>query len=284
MSVLEPMLSTIKLHAKNGWALGDLVEGQPLELVLDLVPSTRAAATPKASRHRAPPTAAAAATSAAAVGSAADEGSSDEGEEEGTPSQPQPESAVKEEAEVVVKEEAPAVPRPQRRAAAVSRLSFLKVASHERSVPALEVGNGITAPAGNGQKPSPGDDAHEGAAPLPKRRAKKQDVSEMAAAEDGAHPVGSGGGRRAAHSAKGSGFGRMPVMSEGAAEAAEAEAASALAEGDDTLVSPWHELFQEVRSQLADAEGVRGHWATSCGPIYRYSLCLPVRYFIFVIY
>ena len=39
MLILEPMLSTIKLHAKNGWALlGDMVEGQPLQLVLDLVP------------------------------------------------------------------------------------------------------------------------------------------------------------------------------------------------------------------------------------------------------
>ena len=39
MLILEPMLSTIKLHVKNGWArLGDEVEGQPLQLILDLVP------------------------------------------------------------------------------------------------------------------------------------------------------------------------------------------------------------------------------------------------------
>ena len=53
-------------------------------------------------------------------------------------------------------------------------------------------------------------------------------------------------------------------------EAAEAEAAAALAEGDDTLMSPWLELFQEVRTQMTDAGG--GHWATSCGPIPNSSL------------
>ena len=39
MLVREPMLSTIKSHVKNGWALlGDLVKGQPLQLILDLGP------------------------------------------------------------------------------------------------------------------------------------------------------------------------------------------------------------------------------------------------------
>lgn len=252
MSVLEPMLSVIKLHAKNGWTLGDLVEGQPLELVLDLMPSARASATPKAPRHRAPPTATAV---AAADGGAGAEASSEEGEEEGSPSQPQPECAIKEEEEVVVKEEAPAVPRPQRRAAAVSRLSFLKVATHERSSTALEVGNGPTAAAGHKHGIITEDDAREGAAPLPKRKIRKpQDMADPAAAKAGFHSAGPCGGRGSAktsHSAKGSGFGRMPVMAEGAAEAAEAEAAAALAEGDDTLVCPWQELFQEVRLWLA---------------------------------
>ena len=90
MLILEPMLSTIKLHAKNGWALlGDVVEGQPLQLILDLVPNSRVATAPTAPQPCASP---ATSTSDGGVGE-----EEEESEEEGTPpSQPPPESAFKE--------------------------------------------------------------------------------------------------------------------------------------------------------------------------------------------
>ena len=87
------MLSTIKLHTKNGWSLGDLVEGQPLRLILDLKPSSRAAAVPPepGCLPRPPPSA----DVPASVRGAGAEDSSEESEEERIPSPARLQSAGK---------------------------------------------------------------------------------------------------------------------------------------------------------------------------------------------
>ena len=46
------MLSMINQHTQNGWSMGDPVEGQPLKLVLDLMPSSRAATAPEQQRQQ----------------------------------------------------------------------------------------------------------------------------------------------------------------------------------------------------------------------------------------
>ena len=280
MSVREPLLSMIKTSAKNGWTL--VAPGPPPLLLLDLAPSSKSGS---ASTHIASRSGSAKAdrggTGSASIdssgeGSGGEDGSSRGGSEpdssDGEPEKklrglrldPGPTLVSDREgvaaAAALIKGEAgsseaaaiaPSA-RPQRRAAAASRLTFLRIAGNGADRGSL--GSSRAAAGAGGRKGAASSDDE---AERPRERTKRP--SDGIKAGTGDASLGGSGAKKKAATMWGTGVdatkirgvvggtgGKAPASAEAVAEAAEAEALAAAEAGDDTLLCPWPELFQEV--------------------------------------